>query len=116
MRVDVQQKDETAERLARQVTDLLADMLEHGPSRPADVDRFDWSSQTLDELARAVVAIGEIVERSTARSLTEEDPDGVVAKAKELATAIVCRRNSLLIESAAARLRRTRPAVVRRVS
>lgn len=113
MRVDVH-KDEAAERLARQVTDALTEMLEHGPSRPAGVDRFDWSSDTLDELARAVVAIGEIVERSTARALTDEEPDGVVAKARELATAIVCRRNSLLAESAATRLRRTRPVLFRR--
>ena len=113
MRADVQ-KDEAAERLARQVTEALSDMLEHGSARPAHVDRFDWSSDTLDELARAVVTIGEIVERSTARSLTEEDPDGVVAKARELATAIVCRRNSLLVESASTRLRRTRPGPFRR--
>lgn len=113
MRVDVQQ-DETAARLARQVTDALAELLEHDPSRPAGVDRFDWSSSTLDELARAVIAIGEIVDRSTARSLAEEDPEGIAVKARDLATAIVARRNSLLAESAAVRLRRTRPGPVRR--
>ncbi|WP_116708679.1 hypothetical protein [Actinomycetospora cinnamomea] len=98
------------------MTDALSAMVDHGTSRPAGVDRFDWSSDTLDELARAVVAIGEIVERSTARSLTEEDPDGIAARARELATAIVCCRNSLLVESAATRLRRTRPDVIRSVS
>jgi len=113
MRADVH-KDEATARLARQVTDALADMLEHGPSRPPGVDRFDWSSDTLDELARAVVTIGEIVERSTARVLTDEDPEGVAAKARELSTEIVCRRNSLLAESAATRLHRTRPGPVRR--
>ena len=113
MRADVHQ-DEAAAALARQVTDALAELLEHDPPRPAGVDRFDWSSSTLDEMARAVIAIGEIVDRCTARSLAEEDPEGVAVKARELATAIVCRRNSLLAESAATRLRRTRPGPVRR--
>ena len=112
-RADVHQ-DEAAVRLARQVTDALAELLEHDATRPDGVDRFDWSSNTLDEMARAVIAIGEIVDRCTARSLAEEDPEGIAVKARELATAIVGRRNSLLAESAATRLRRTRPGPVRR--
>jgi hypothetical protein len=115
MRADVQE-NEAAVRLARQVTDALSELLEDDQPRPVGVDRFDWNSNTLDELARAVVAIGEIVDRATARSLAEEDPDGVAAKARELATAIVSRRNSLLVESAATRIRRTRPGRIRRAS
>lgn len=106
--------DEAAARLARQVTETLTEMLEHEACRPDGVDRFDWCSNTLDELARAVDLVGELVERSTARTLTEEDPEGVAAKARELATLIVCRRNSLLAENAAARLRRAGPVPFRR--
>jgi hypothetical protein len=113
MRADVHQ-DEAAATLARQVTEMLTDVLEQDTCRPEGVDRFDWCSNTLDELARAVEIVGEIVERSTARTLTEEDPEGVAAKARELATAIVRRRNSLLAENAAARLRRASPVPVRR--
>jgi hypothetical protein len=109
--VDVQQKDEAAEALARRASDAVAELLEHVRARPSAItDRFDWSSDSLDELARAVMTIGEIVDGCTARSLAEEDPEGVAAATRELATAIVRRRNSLLVESAATRLRRTRAA------
>lgn len=108
MRADVQ-KDEAAARLARQASDALAEMLDHIRSGPATADRFDWSSDALDELARAVTTIGEIVDGCTARSLAEEDPHGVAARARELATAVVRRRNSLLVEGAATRLLRTGP-------
>lgn len=112
MRADVQ-KDEAAARLARQASDALAEMLEHTRACPPAADRFDWSSESLDELARAVMTIGEIVDGLTARSLAEDDPEGVAERARELATAIVRRRNSLLAESAATRLRRTRAVPVR---
>jgi hypothetical protein len=113
MRVDVL-KDEAAARLARQASDALAELLEHVGDRPAAVDRFDWSSDALDELARAMMTIGEIVDVWTSRSLAEEDPEGVAARTRELATAVVRRRNSLLAENAAARLRRASPVPVRR--
>jgi hypothetical protein len=108
-------RDEAAARFARQASDALAEMLEHSSAHPAGPDRFDWSSDALDELARAVVTIGEIVERSTARSVAEEDdPEEIVQATRELATAIVRRRNSLLAENAAARLRRSQLVLVRR--
>lgn len=114
MRADVH-KDEAAARLARQASEALAEMLEHGRAHPTGPDRFDWSSDALDELARAVVTIGEIVERSTARSLAEDDdPEEILEATRDLATAIVRRRNSLLAENASARLRRARLAPVRR--
>jgi hypothetical protein len=113
MRADVL-KDEAAARLARQASDALAELLEHVAERPTSADRFDWSSESLDELARAVMTVGEIVDGCTSRSLAEEDPDGVAARARELATAIVRRRNSLLAENAAVRLRRAGPVPVRR--
>jgi len=113
MRADVQ-KDEAAARFARQASEALAEMLEHVRARPAASDRFDWSSDALDELARALMTIGEIVDHCTSRSLAQEDPEGVAARTRELATAIVQRRNSLLVESAAARLRRAGAVAVRR--
>jgi hypothetical protein len=113
MRADVL-KDETAARLARQATGALTELLDHVTERPPSADRFDWSSDALDELARAVMMIGESVDGCTSRSLAEEDPEGVVARTRELATAIVRRRNSLLAENAAVRLRRTRPVPIRR--
>ncbi|GAA4801062.1 hypothetical protein GCM10023200_42330 [Actinomycetospora chlora] len=109
------QKDEAAARLARQASDALAELLEHVRERPTTGDRFDACSESLDELARAVTAIGEIVDGCTSRAQAEEDPDGVAARTRELATAIVRRRNSLLAENAAVRLRRTGPVPVRRV-
>ena len=107
-------KDEAAASLAQHASDALAEMLDHGPRRPAEADRFDWSSDVLDELARAVTTIGVIVERYTARSLADEDPESVAEHARELATAIVRRRNSLLAESAAVRRHRAHLGVVRR--
>ncbi|GAA4919764.1 hypothetical protein EV188_103190 [Actinomycetospora succinea] len=108
-------RDEAAARLARQASEALAEMLEHSGAHPSGPDRFDWSSDALDELARAVVTIGEIVERTTARALpTDDDPEEIVQATQELATAIVRRRNSLLAENAAVRLRRARIVPVRR--
>ena len=114
MRADVH-KDEAAARLARQASDALAEMLEHSRAHPTGPDRFDWSSDALDELARAVVTIGEVVERCTARSqAADDDPDDIVEATRELATAIVRRRNSLLAENASTRLHRARLVPVRR--
>ena len=113
MRADVD-KDEVATRLARQASEALAELLEHQRVQPPHGDRFDRCSETLDELARALMTTVEIVEHCTANSPVEEDPEGVTDKARELATAIVRRRNSLLAESAAARLHVVRAAPVRR--
>ena len=98
------QKDEAAAHLARQASEALAEMLANSPSCPIDADRFDWSSETLDELARAATVIGQIAQRYTARTTDgDEDPEGVRARATELATAIVRCRNSLVGEGAGAR-------------
>ncbi len=59
---------------------------------PADVDRFDWSADLLDELARIALEVG----RAAATLAGEHDAD-VDARARELATAIVRRRNDALI-------------------
>jgi hypothetical protein len=58
---------------------------------PADVDRFDWSADLLDELARVALQVAE----AAATLAGEHDPD-VDARARDLATAIVRRRNDAL--------------------
>ncbi|GLZ46642.1 hypothetical protein Acsp06_28270 [Actinomycetospora sp. NBRC 106375] len=108
------QKDEVAARLAQQASDALLELLEHVRTRPPSDDRFDSSSDSLDTLARAVVAIGDVVDGCTAPSGADEDPDGVAQRTRELATAIVRRRNSLLAENAAVRMRRAAVVSVRR--
>ena len=113
MRADVE-KDEAAVQLARQASEALAGLLDHERTQAPDGDRFDRCSETLDELARALMTIVEVVEHCTANSPVEEDPDGLTEKARDLATAIVRRRNSLFAESAAARLHVVRAAPVPR--
>src|ERR1041384_746452 len=56
MRADVE-KDEAAAQLARQASEALAGLLEHERTQPPDGDRFDRCSETLDELARALMTI-----------------------------------------------------------
>lgn len=84
-------KDETALRRARGVSAALAAMASDERPCPLAADRFDWSSDVLDELARAVSTIGDVVE-----SITGEPDDDLVRRTAELATAIVRRRNELL--------------------
>ena len=82
MRADVE-KDEAAVQLARQASEALAGLLDHERTQAPDGDRFDRCSETLDELARALMTIGEIVDRCTARSPVEDDPDGLTEQARE---------------------------------
>jgi hypothetical protein len=91
-------KDESALRHARQVSMTLATIASAGPTCPRAADRFDWSSDVLDEIARAVSTVGDVVEAVTAA------PDDEIARlAAELATAIVRRRNELLRDGSARR-------------
>jgi hypothetical protein len=105
-------KDEATARLARQVSQALDQMLQKSPECPRDADRFDWSSDVLDELARAVTTIGQVVDRFAGGPRSEgasgdtsgaDDEDTIDEKARELATAIVRQRNSLLAEGATRR-------------
>jgi hypothetical protein len=63
----------------------------HGAPCPADADRFDWSVDALDDLARLVAAVAPAV---TAISGCESRP--VDRGVEDLVTAIVAHRNSLL--------------------
>jgi hypothetical protein len=59
---------------------------------PANVDRFDWSADLLDELARVALEVGE-----AAATLADGHDEDIDARARDLATAIVRRRNDALI-------------------
>ena len=100
-------KDEATARLARQVSEALGQILDTSPECPRGADRFDWSSDVLDELARAVTTIGRVVDRFAGEPRSEdawdrmrgaEDGDTIDAMAREFVTAIVRQRNSLLAD------------------
>ena len=83
---------ETLRDLVRSAHEALAELGRTGPACPADVDRFDWSADLLDELARIALQVAE-----AAATLTGEHDADVDARARDLATAIVRRRNDALI-------------------
>jgi hypothetical protein len=58
--------------------------------RPADIDRFVWSADLLDELARAVEIIGRIVDDHAG------DADTVTRQAASLSQTITQHRNALI--------------------
>ena len=78
--------------LVRRAHQSLAELGRARVACPADVDRFDWSADLLDELARVALEVGE-----AAATLAGEHDADVDARARELATAIVRRRNDALI-------------------
>lgn len=89
--------ENTAVALAETASCALRDLDQHGPHlRPDGVDRFGWSADVLDELARAAELLGEAVEHATGVS----DVD-VARRARELATAVVAHRNALLRDQGA---------------
>lgn len=59
---------------------------------PAGVDRFDWSADLLDELARVALQVGDV-----AAEMTGGEDDDLERTSRELATVIVRRRNEALI-------------------
>ncbi|MDL5154602.1 hypothetical protein [Actinomycetospora termitidis] len=72
---------------------------------PADVDRFDWSADLLDELARVALQVGD-----AAATLAGGEDDELERRSRELATTIVRRRNDALTPLPAPRRRLpTRP-------
>lgn len=110
-------RDETAARLALQVSDALDQMLLHCSGCPQDADRFDWSSEVLDELARAVATLGQVVDRLAGGTAAEDDTaaasDSIDGLASELATAIVRQRNTLVAEGASRRRQPGFPTLLR---
>lgn len=85
-------ESQTLRDLVRGARQALSDLGRARVACPADVDRFDWSADLLDELARIALEVGEAA--ATLAGGRDEDID---ARARELATAIVRRRNDALI-------------------
>ena len=86
--------ENTAVALARTASQALRDLDQHGAHlRPEGADRFGWSADVLDELARAAELLGRAVEHATGVS----DVD-VARTADDLVTAVVAHRNALLRE------------------
>jgi hypothetical protein len=81
---------ETLRNLVQGAREALAEL--GRVSCPADVDRFDWSADLLDELARVALGVAE-----AAAALAGEHDAAIAARAGDLATAIVRRRNDALI-------------------
>ncbi|WP_433801109.1 hypothetical protein [Actinomycetospora sp. CA-084318] len=73
---------------------------------PAGVDRFDWSADLLDELARVALQVGD-----AAAALSGGEDDELEARSRDLATTIVRRRNDALTPLRPSRRRPRRPAV-----
>ncbi len=82
---------QTLRDLVRRAHEALAELGRARVVCPADVDRFDWSADLLDELARIALEVGE-----AAATLAGEHDEAVDARARDLATAIVRRRNDAL--------------------
>ena len=82
---------ETLRDLVRTARDALAELGRGRVACPTDVDRFDWSADLLDELARIALQVAE-----AAATLAGEHDADVDARASDLATAIVRRRNDAL--------------------
>ncbi|MCD2197350.1 hypothetical protein LQ327_28655 [Actinomycetospora endophytica] len=76
---------------AREATDALRRLVSQARTRPQDADRFLWSADALDELARIADVVGRAVE-----DVAGEESGAVREHADQLATAIVAHRNSLL--------------------
>lgn len=84
--------ENTAVALAETASRALRDLDQHGPHlRPDRSDRFGWSADVLDELARVAELLGRAVEHTT--GVTDVD---VTRRSQELATAVIAHRNALL--------------------
>ena len=78
----------------KQATGLVASLREDRTSCPHDADRFDWSADVLDEIARLVCEIAPAIEHRT-----NQRNDVLRASADDLATAVVANRNALMCPS-----------------
>jgi hypothetical protein len=83
---------ETLRDLVGRAHEALSELGRARVACPAHVDRFDWSADLLDELARVALAVAE-----AAATLAGEHDADVDARARDLATAIVRRRNDALV-------------------
>ena len=83
-------ESQTLQGLVRRAHEALDELGRSHVACPTGTDPFDWSADLLDELARVALGLGE------AASVLTGGPDDVDARAHELATAIVRRRNDAL--------------------
>jgi hypothetical protein len=83
------QKCETAS--AREAVEALRELASQARTASGSADRFVWSADALDELARVADVLGRAVE-----DVAGDESSAVRAHADQLATAIVAHRNSLL--------------------
>ncbi|MEJ2869657.1 hypothetical protein WCD74_17925 [Actinomycetospora sp. OC33-EN08] len=91
--------------LVHRAHEALGEIVEMQARCPADVDRFDWSADLLDGLARVALQVGD-----AAASLSGSEDDELERRSRELATAIVRRRNEALIPVRMPRRSATRSA------
>ena len=83
--------DNTDVARASEASEALRALGDHGPTPAPGVDRFTWSADVLDELARVADLLAEAVHAAAG----ERSPQ-VERHAEALVTAIVAHRNSLL--------------------
>ena len=83
---------QTLRDLVRSAHEALAELGRARVACPVGTDRFDWSADLLDELARVALQVGE-----AAAAVAGSADDDVAARARDLSTAIVRRRNDALI-------------------
>ena len=83
---------QTLRDLVRSAHEALAELGRARVACPVGMDRFDWSADVLDELARVAIQVGE-----AASAVAGSLDDDVVARARERAAAIARRRNDALI-------------------
>ncbi|HEY2225124.1 hypothetical protein [Actinomycetospora sp.] len=77
--------------LVRNAHEALTELGRARLACPAGMDRFDWSADLLDELARVALEVGE-----AASAVVGGSDEDLAARARELSTAIVRRRNDAL--------------------
>lgn len=77
--------------LVHRAHEALAEVVQMQARCPEDVDRFDWSADALDDLARVALQVGDV-----AAEMTGGEDDELERTSRELATAIVRRRNDAL--------------------
>lgn len=94
--------ENTGVALAKDAVEALRKLDHHGPHlRPAGTDRFAWTAEVLDELARVAEALGRAVDHASG----DECP-AVRQQVSALVDAIVSHRNTMLqpVPSAASRV------------